>query len=293
EKIGQTSWAVTLGGLRTLVATFTYLKAYDQFASQHWNDLEKTFETTVQLSPHSRYYWDLGAWHMSYNAGSYYLSESDLPPIRARAERLRWIHKGRAFLEKGIQNNPRDPQIRLSLARFYEDSFQIPDDQAACAQYEKAMELGADQTYVQRAYLRSLVRTGQDPARARALLADLLKTRENRVPTLLCFDFVFRWEDLSGKGTPDPVALAVQEFGSESKALLILGSFLTDVRSRWPSSGVETTVRVLESRAGISPADPRSDIYKRDQAMKGVIQMQETGVVPGQRRPVELAPQQH
>ncbi|MDB6077278.1 MAG: hypothetical protein JWO82_1025, partial [Akkermansiaceae bacterium] len=34
EKIGVTCWAVRLGGLRSLVASFTYLKAYDQFACQ-------------------------------------------------------------------------------------------------------------------------------------------------------------------------------------------------------------------------------------------------------------------
>jgi hypothetical protein len=283
EKIGQAKWAVTLGGLRSLAATFTYLKAYDQFASQHWSDLAKTFDTTVQLSPHSRYYWDIGAWHMAKNASSYYVSDSTLNPIRARAERQRWFQKGKEFLERGVRNNPHDAQLRISLAQLYEDPFLYPDDTAASEQYEKAIELGADQAYIQRSYLRSLARSGTDPAKTRAMLEELLKVRQNRVPTLLCMEFASIWADQTAGHPQDPIPLAVRIFGSEEKALKFLGPYFTSVRDRWPQDGVEQTIRLLEGRAGIAPDDPRSNIRLHDEAVSNVREWNNQGLIPDQK----------
>ena len=70
DKIGQTSSAVALGGLRTLVATFMNVRAFGFFQEQRWDDVADTFETIVALAPRTRYYWEPGAWHMAYNAGS-------------------------------------------------------------------------------------------------------------------------------------------------------------------------------------------------------------------------------
>jgi hypothetical protein len=78
DKIGQTSSAVALGGLRTLVATFFNLRAFTFFTEQRWADVGDTFETIVDLAPRTRYYWETGSWHQSYNAASYYMNDSKL-----------------------------------------------------------------------------------------------------------------------------------------------------------------------------------------------------------------------
>ncbi len=54
DKIGQTSSAVALGGLRTLVATFLNLRAFTFFSEQRWSDVEDTFNTIVDLAPRTR-----------------------------------------------------------------------------------------------------------------------------------------------------------------------------------------------------------------------------------------------
>ena len=84
DKIDQTSSAVALGGLRTLVATFLNIRAHGFFQEQRWNDLERTYHTIVDLAPHTRYYWEFGAWHLSYNAAAYYIHDSELPALRRR-----------------------------------------------------------------------------------------------------------------------------------------------------------------------------------------------------------------
>jgi len=281
EKVSQATYAVVLGGLRTLASTIVYLGAYDKFATQRWADLERIFETTVTISPNSRYYWDLGAWHMAKNAASYYQSESKLNPIRARAERLRWYEKGRSFLERGVRNNPRDGQLHLSLAQLYEDPFLFPDDKLACAEYEKAIALGVDSDSVKRAYLRALFRSGSDPHKAHAMLNELLAVRENRLPTLLCLKYVTLWEERQKFGAPDPLKLCVEVFDTEDRAFRMLGPYYTSVRDRWPQDGVELTLRILEQRRGISPDSPKSNIRMREEDLANMHELDERGVVPG------------
>jgi hypothetical protein len=58
EKIGQTFSAVSLGGLRTLVAPFMNLRAFTFFTEQRWGEVGDTYELIVDLAPRTRYYWD-------------------------------------------------------------------------------------------------------------------------------------------------------------------------------------------------------------------------------------------
>ena len=125
DRIGQTFSAVSLGGLRTLVATFLNLRAFTYFTEQRWADVAGTFDTIVDLAPRTRYYWDTGSWHQAYNAASYYLYESDLPALRRKLGWRESILAGRAFLERGIRNNPDDPVLRERLGFLLADPNKI------------------------------------------------------------------------------------------------------------------------------------------------------------------------
>lgn len=265
EKIGQNGIAISLGGLRTLVATFLHLRAYDRFVDQEWDALAENLETTVSLAPNSRYYWDIGAWHMAKNAASYYWTESPLPPIRAEAQRRLWIRKGRQFMERGTELNPHSPLFYISLARLYDDDFIGADDRKATAAYRKAIELGADIPSFQRAYTFSLARDGSDPALALARIDELMKDPRTRVPTVLCLKFALSAHLHPASAT---VEQAIGLFGSEDRALRLLGNYYLDVRERFPMDGVEKVLRILEARRGIAPDDPRSLIHQREELMK-------------------------
>ena len=125
DRIGQTSSAVALGGLRTLVATFLNLRAFTYFTEQRWDDVADTYDTIVDLAPHTRYYWETGSWHLAYNAASYYLNDSELPPLRRREAWRASILRGRAFLERGIRNNPDDWSLLANLGMLLSDPIQI------------------------------------------------------------------------------------------------------------------------------------------------------------------------
>lgn len=268
DKIGQNGLAISLGGLRTLVATFVHLQAYDHFSKLEWSKLEESMETTVGLAPRSRYYWDLGAWHMAKNAASYYWTESDLPPLRAQMERRVWIRKGRDFMERGVQYNPRSPLFYISLARLYDDDFIGADDAKATIAYRKALDLGADIPSFEKAYTFSLARDGSDPATALARVDELMADPHSRVPTVLCLKFALTARLHPETATADA---AVRLFGTPERAERLLHNYYTDVRERFPLDGVEKVLRVLEARRGLPPEDPRSAIHEREQLLENLL----------------------
>ncbi|HEY1121777.1 MAG TPA: hypothetical protein VGE67_09260 [Haloferula sp.] len=264
EQIGQNSSAIALAGLRTLVATFTHLQATEAFTKCEWLDVEKLMETTVQLSPRGTYYWDMGAWHMAYNASSWYRIDSGLPPIRAKAEARRWIEKGRHFYERGIANNPGNWELPALLGQLLSDARRDPDDKAAVEAFRKAVATGKAPPHILRQRFFAEARAGADPAEMLAAVRALLTSQGNRVPTLLCLRYTLEYQLHEPE---DPVALATEIFGSEEKALRNLGDYyVNNLLDRMPERGVEAAIRLLEGRQGISPEDSRSLIRQKEMA---------------------------
>ncbi|MCW1922251.1 hypothetical protein OKA05_06780 [Luteolibacter arcticus] len=264
EKIGQNSSAIALAGLRTLVATFAHLEATEHFHECAWGEVERSMETTVQLAPHGPYYWDMGAWHMAYNAASWYRMDSGLPPVRAKAEARRWIAKGRHFYERGIANNPGDWQLPSLYGQLLSDARRDPDDKAAVEAFRKAVATGKAPPHIHRQRFFAEARAGGDPAEMLAAVRSLLATPENRVPTLLCLCYTLEYQVHE---PDDPLALVRDVFGNEEKALRNLGEYhVNNLLDRMPERGVETALRLLEQQRGISPEDRRSFIRQKEEA---------------------------
>ncbi|MEK7952983.1 hypothetical protein [Luteolibacter soli] len=262
ERIGQNSSAIALAGLRTLVATFTHLQATEAFTACDWPEVEKLMETTVQLSPRGPYYWDMGAWHMAYNASSWYRMDSGLPPLRAKAEAHRWIEKGRNFYVRGIANNPGDWQLPSLYGQLLSDARREPDDKAAVEAFRKAVATGKAPPHIHRQRFFAEARAGADPKEMLAAVSSLLAKQGNRVPTLLCLRYTLEYQLHEPE---DPAALALEIFGSEEKALRNLGEYhVNNLLDRMPERGVEAAVRLLERRRGISPEDDKSFIRQKE-----------------------------
>lgn len=261
EKIGQNSLAIALAGVRTLVASFTALQVTEKFTKALWDEVDEHAETTVRLSPRSPYYWDIGAWHIGYNAASAYRSDHELPKLRAEAEARRWVERGREFFERGAKNNPQSWELWAALGNFCSNPAFFPDDAKAADAFARAEATGKAPESVKRFRLFAEARAGkEDPAKLLSEVREMLQTPRNRVPTMLGLYYA-----LQAKVSPpaDPVAAAVQIFGSEAKALRNLGEYFI-YGSRMPEDGVETAVRLLESRAGVPPDVEASYIYRRE-----------------------------
>jgi len=258
DKIGQTSSAVALGGLRTLVATFLNLRAFTYFTEQRWDDLRDTFDTIVDLAPRTRYYWETASWHLAYNAASYYQQDSDLPPLRRREAWRSSIFQGREFLERAIRNNPDDWSLQSNLGFLLSDSnkFQaFPDREAtfaaAAEAYKAAAKTGEAPSFVRRAQLYSLARI---PGREKEAL-DLAETlyreaRLNHTPTLLSLLFVLR---MHADPTQNASALARNIFGTDQRAYDNLSLHWMRQKEMLPVDGVAAALQSLETGLGIPP----------------------------------------
>ncbi len=256
EKIGQTSSAVALGGLRTLVATFLNLRAFTFFQEQKWDDVAETFETIVDLAPRTRYYWETGSWHSAYNAASYFLNDSELPALRRKEAWRASIFRGRAFLERGIRNNPGDWSMLANLGYLLQDSnkfpaFRNPDETfaAAAAAYGQAAENKNAPAYVRRAAFFSLARVTGKEKEALALGRSLYADPRNRVPTLQILLLI-----LEAYENPDmdTAARAVEIFGTPEKAYEALSTHWFRTRERFPVYGVAKALESLERLLNIS-----------------------------------------
>lgn len=244
KKIGQTFWAVSLGGLRTFVATMLNLRAFSYFESLQWPQLADTYETIVRLAPHSGYYWDTGSWHMATNAASFYKRATELPELRRRSEWQRWIERGTAFLEEGVRLNPDDWRLWAELGRIYSDPFKLPDYEKAAVAYDRAAASGEALPYIERAAAFSRARI---PGRQEAALPEIRRIQQEgrgKIPRANALLFV-----LEHRADPDRdlLPLALEIFPDKPTAYRQLADYYLDVRHNFPVDGLPEILRRLES----------------------------------------------
>ncbi len=257
DKIGQTSSAVALGGLRTLVATFLNLRAFTFFQEQHWDDVADTYDTIVDLAPHTRYYWDTGAWHLAYNAASYYINDSTLPALRRREAWRSSILKGRAFLERGIRNNPDDWGLYASLGTLLSDPYRFPAFRdlnetfaAAADAYRKSADTGKALGYVRRAEFYALARVQGREKEALAMARSLYAEQRNHTPTMLVLLFVLEAHE---NPAMDMGGRAVEILGPPEKAYVMLCDHWRRTREHYPIDGVAAALESFERTLAIPP----------------------------------------
>jgi tetratricopeptide (TPR) repeat protein len=251
KKVGQGFWAVSLGGLRTLVATVLNLRAFSYFEGQKWEQVADTYDTIVQLAPNSAFYWDTGHWHMAYNAAAHYQMDASLPEIRAQAEWRKWILRGTAFLEEATRQNPENALLWKQLGWLYSDPNKLVDYNKAAEAYGKAIEIGGTMPYVSRARLYALARTDEGIDQALPLLRELEQEPGGNVPTMKCLRFALEMRENPSR---DAHLLALDVFGSTQRAYDHLGNYFLGVRDNFPMNGVAAELRRLESDLAI-PAE--------------------------------------
>lgn len=243
KKVGQGFWAVSLGGLRTLVATVLNLRAFSYFEGQKWEQVADTYDTIVQLAPNSAFYWDTGHWHMAYNAAAHYQTDSSLPEIRAQAEWRKWIKRGTAFLEEGVKQNPENALLWKQLGWLYSDPNKLVDYDKSAEAYGRAVEIGGVLPYVNRARVYALARSKNGIDKALPLVRELQKEPGGNVPTLLCLRFALEMREAPGR---DSRLLALDLFGTPAKAHRHLGNYYLSTGDNFPLNGVAAELRSLE-----------------------------------------------
>lgn len=257
EKIGQTSSAVALGGLRSLVATFLNLRGYSFFEARRWDDLADTFDLIVDLAPNTSYYWETGSWHLAYNAASDYLYSEEMPALRRREAWRASIQRGRNFLEQGVRTNPDNWQIRLTLARLLSDPNKLVDYPAAAAAFKAAADTGQAPPFVRRNEFLALARSPGRESEALELGRQLHANPANRVAALNSVMVALECR-ADPKRPPKEVAIGI--FGSARSAYQALCDYWLRVRERFPLDGIAPALQGLEEELAIPP---EKSIFKK------------------------------
>ncbi|QTN34114.1 hypothetical protein HZ994_17920 [Akkermansiaceae bacterium] len=265
DRIGQTFFAVSLGGMRTLVATIWNLRAFGFFNEQKWEDIEECYDLIVDLAPRTRYYWDTGSWHQAYNEASYYLYDSTLPALRRKQAWKDSILSGRAFLERGIRNNPGDSVLWERLGYLLSDSNKISafGDPAKAYQesydaYMTAVEMGNSRALTSRFALYSLARVPGREKEALAMARRLHAEQNANTATMLSLLYTLGYHE----DPAQPVDKLIDSvFPSREKAYEILTGLWERTRDRYPVYGVAQAITFLESELKVPPAE---SVLKRE-----------------------------
>jgi hypothetical protein len=120
ENLGQMSFAATLGGLRSLIASITRMQAYVEWENVNWGKVDELFSITVRLQPRYENYWDEAAWHMAFNAATYYLLNQQLNPILRQRLHDQHVARGLEIVREGLRVLPGSAKLWLRLAEIEE-----------------------------------------------------------------------------------------------------------------------------------------------------------------------------
>lgn len=199
ENLSQMGFAAALGGLRSLVATITYLQAYHEWENVNWAKVDSLLQLTTSLQPGYSNYWDDASWQMAYNAASYYLYDEKLQPMVRGRLYEEHVRRGIAILKEGLRHLPEDVRLWNSLAEIYERRSHEPE--LAAEAYLQVHRISGNNRYRRFAayqYAQSakpelwrraydmLRESYQDVRQRTPSLIDTLKTLEERlnIPTM-------------------------------------------------------------------------------------------------------------
>lgn len=156
SEMGQTSLAGAFGGLRSVMATFVSIGAYDHFANNEWYDLKKDYEIVTALDPYNEFYWDQGGWHIGWNAASWARRNPDFSPMKRKIIELEYIKEGEKFYQQGLKYNPNSKKLWFEIGAMWSNEYKRPDLEKAAEAFKMARD--SPNPVFRRRYLFTLAR---------------------------------------------------------------------------------------------------------------------------------------
>ena len=151
DVVGQGLTISVLSGMRSVVADFIWdINMSTAFENQEWFKMGGYINLCTSLQPRATVFWDIGGWHLAYNAS---VAASIDPKEPTELKRLKasrfWIEKGLEIYLRGIENNPEH------YWRLYADTAQLyyqrlHDYHNAAVYYQYATEMPDAPVYLER-----------------------------------------------------------------------------------------------------------------------------------------------
>jgi hypothetical protein len=120
EDFGQ-MFLASLGGLRALVASVGFLEAYSAWEKNDWGSVDNRMTLVTRMEPYEPTYWDEAAWHMAYNAASYFKRNKELRAAIQNKLFRDHVQRGIDILDEGLQYLPENRRLLETLGYIYKD----------------------------------------------------------------------------------------------------------------------------------------------------------------------------
>lgn len=249
----QKSFAATFGSFRPTLAAVMAVATTNYHSAQQWEEIERAYEEIVLLDPHNEHYWNMGAWHMAYNAAAYYQQDDSLSLLE-RGQRFReYIQKGSEFLDRGIATNPDGWLLRAEKARLWASPHRIRDFPLVNRTFkellQKAQITQQQRDSFRRELLYSLLRTPGCEQEAYELAIKLFAEGEHQhFPSLLNALTALQLDPKVKVGNRLELT---QIYGDKISAYKHLRNYLKAADGYAPLYGIRSVLIELEEELGI------------------------------------------
>jgi hypothetical protein len=108
-----------LGGARGIFANYLWLKADENKRDHDWDRLKSNVDLITKLQPHFLSVWTFQGWNLAYNVSV----EWDAPE-----DKYDWIKQGIKFVQRGVENNRKSPDLIWDTAWFYYHKLGFADE---------------------------------------------------------------------------------------------------------------------------------------------------------------------
>jgi hypothetical protein len=150
DELGQGLTIGVLSGMRSVVADLIWVIDMSiAWQNQEWFKMGGYINLCTSLQPRSTVFWDIGGWHLAWNASvaAAYDRKEPNELRRLKASRF-WIEKGREIYVRGIENNPTYWRLYADTAQLYYQ--RLHDYRDAAVYYQQASELPNAPVYLER-----------------------------------------------------------------------------------------------------------------------------------------------
>lgn len=184
EQMGQSALMGTLGGLRSLVASFLTLEAFEHFSTKSWDDLRQTYQIITSLEPRDESHWVSVVWHLGINATANMEIDERLPTFERERRFNEYAFQAIELAERGIAQLPESAAIRLQLAEVYREK--LKDDCATARVYGGVIGLPGAPGYARRFHGYFMARCpGHEKEAYEYLMALYREGDSQHLPTLI------------------------------------------------------------------------------------------------------------
>jgi tetratricopeptide (TPR) repeat protein len=146
DDLGQGLSIGVLSGMRSVVADLVWLEVTQAWEDQEWFRMGGLINLCTALQPRATTFWDIGGWHLAWNASIGAMNNPKEPNDLKRLKASRfWIQKGLEIYLRGIQNNPEYWRLRADTGLLYQQRLAQTEASlglrlAAAADYHKAAD---------------------------------------------------------------------------------------------------------------------------------------------------------